>query len=215
MVIGYVILGFVICAIVFGPLGYLFWFLKNRKIWSWPSKGKHTIGKYEKFTAHLFTYNVELEFSEQETANRAAFAAFCLNEQLFLKNEDVIPATEFTLHVLDDETYYKIYDERNIALGGVKSNGVQLELNKRAGNDTMPLLAMRGTKFKSTPQTGSLVIHELLHEVLPRTKLRDQNDDLQGRKHDDKRVWSNKDNDDNIEELSQKYFKENVGKINL
>ena len=212
MVIGYIILGFVICAAIFGPLGYLFWFLKNRKIWSWPSKGKHTIGKYEKFTAHLFTYKVEseLEFSEQETADRAALAAFCLNEQLFLKNEDATPATEFTLHVLDDESYDKIYDASKIAIGGVRSNGMQLELNKRAGSDTMPLLAMRGSKFKTTPETGSLVIHELLHEVLPRTKFRDVNDDLQGRKHDDKRVWGS---GDSVEGLSQKYFKENVEKL--
>jgi len=181
MIIGYVILALSLCGFLAIGLGFGIKRLRDKKKWQWP-KGDRVSAHVDGFTAHFVHKDVELEFTPEETARRAALAAKCLDEVLGSVSR------EFVVHVCDDATYNKTYD----APYGVRSNGMQITMYKKAGNEHMPLVACRGSAFGSTPRTGSLVTHELLHDALPRTKFNDPGD-VKDHDHSDKRVWGSGD----------------------
>lgn len=195
--IGYIILGLTFAGFLALGLGFGISAIRGRKIWVWPS-GTRVTAHVGGFTAHLVHKNVELEFSPQETARRAALAAKCLDDVM-----GSVPR-EFVIHVCDDATYDKVYD----APWGVRSNGMQLAVRRKAGNEEMPLLACRGSAFGSTPRTGSLVIHELAHAALPKTKYRDNDIDGKDHDHSNEKVWGG--SPDSVEAKASALFVENV-----
>jgi hypothetical protein len=188
------LVGFIILLVTFPVVYYVKrQFLK--KVWMWP-EGTRIPGRYGKFTVHFVYSNVALEFGPAETARRAALAAHCLNTVI---GNDVVK-TEFTVHLLNDRTYRTTYDAKY----GITSNGMLQKVYRKAGDESMPLVACREGAFGSTPKTGSLVIHELLHDVIRRTPFVDPGDPLD-HDHSDKRFWSGE-RPDSIEKKAQSLF---------
>lgn len=172
-----IILVLSLSCIVILPVVFLTRYAIGRKIWRWP-KGVRVTGTHMGFTAHFIHKDVVLEFSPEETARRAAFAAWCLEEVI---GKAVVPR-EFVVHVLDDRTYEKTYD------GKIKTNGRLVQMRRKVGSEEMNLVACRGSTFYTTPTTGSLVVHELLHASVGKTDFADYGD-YHDRDHSDPRVW--------------------------
>jgi hypothetical protein len=200
--IAYIILGLTLaCFLVLG-LVFGLRHIRGKKQWDWP-KGPRITHTLNGFTAHVIYDNlVNFELTMQEITRRGALAAWCLDQVL----GGGIVAKEFTIHLLSDGEYDSQYD----SFYGSKSNGMQLELKKKSGDVFMPLLVCRASKYGSTPLTGSLVIHELLHEALERTKFLDPQDP-KDRDHSDKEVWGR--TTESVEKRSQDLFVSKVGNL--
>jgi hypothetical protein len=187
--IGYIILG-VTCALLFAFLtALLVTKVRGRKIWKFP-EGKRTTVTYRGYTAHLIVLGVEnavAGISNQEVAKRCAVATYCTALTAKNRNLEDVP-NEVTVHVVEDLQYTKLYDDRWKAWN-IKSNGMLLTVDRKAGDEDMPLIACRQSAFGGTAVNGSLVVHELTHLVIEENETRSHLDNGD-HNHEDKNYWA-------------------------
>lgn len=195
--IGYVIL--TLCLAGFLGIGLYFGLsaIIGRKKWVWPA-GKRITGKFSDCTAHVVFLNtgkLPTEYDEKEIARRAAVAVACTYDVAKKRGYKGAPK-EVVVHVCGDADYDRLYDdkwEEYYKQFGKKiefnSNGMLQEMGRKAGEQTMPLIACRAKAFGSTPQTGSLVVHELTHFIIGATEDRDPQDPKDN-SHSDPKYWA-------------------------
>lgn len=157
----YILLAVVIvCFLGAGIFALVRWLVGRRK-WLWPA-GERVTAQFGTFTAHFVCTDSSPALPLPILAKRAAMGAHCLEIARTTYTGVAVPR-EFAVRLVGDETYTRIYD----AFYHTKSAGMLLEVERAAGDETMPLVVCKASKFHSTPLTGSLVIHELGHFIFP------------------------------------------------
>lgn len=108
------------------------------------------------------------------------------------------------VHVLNDEDYYKTYDE----FWGTNSNGTLRPFKYRFKNG-IPIIACRASSYGSTESDANLVIHELTHWILGKKKVGTNKVTPQDNEHSSEGFWAISDNDKvEFEEEARKIFLE-------
>lgn len=143
-------------------------------------------------------------YSDKQISNGLALALWSLQQTTKTK----LPST-ICVHILNDDDYSKTYDAPASELYGkpIKSNGMfvgNVEA-KWAQRVAIPLVAIRSSVFASTPKTGSLVIHEMVHWLVSKDHGKKW-PDIYDAGHSLKEYWVHKDEVESLEEKAQAVF---------
>lgn len=157
-IVGLIILWVVIGLVVGGGVSWLCYYLWGRNKWNFPKGCDVVKGEYNGVTCWL-VYDKSIKwtgYSKTEVAERCALGGWALGQVV----TGYYPS-EFCVWVLPSSEYAKRVD-----VDGFKSNGRLLELHTKAGSRYIPMAACRFEVFETTITGGSLVVHEMLHDVL-------------------------------------------------
>lgn len=149
----------IVCCAVFLVVsaGIASYYARSRNKWIWP-EGPRTTRQFGKFTAH-FIHDPGLKFahSDGDIARRAALAAHALWEVVLHEDAKYV-ADEFLLHVVEDEKYNSMYE--------TALNEHLTKIDAQSGSKFLLTIVCRYSTFAETPETGNLVIRELLNNII-------------------------------------------------